>query len=137
MRRFLRSPSLVECRGRLVLVAAVEKSKLNVPRSVRMWGLQGCGRTWVELERMPHQLYLQFADAEAGRGFDCIGNGDFIAVTIRGSDHVLLFNFYRKGWNWVSQCPFLHRSGVAAGGGLHGFGYKPRLATPALALLES
>ncbi|XXG65667.1 hypothetical protein AAC387_Pa05g3304 [Persea americana] len=138
MRRFLRSPSLVECRGRLVLVAAVEKSKLNVPRSVRMWGLQGCGRTWVELERMPHQLYLQFADAEAGRGFDCVGNGDFIAATIRGSEQVLLFNFHRKGWSWVSQCPFLrHSGGVASGGGLHGFAYMPRLATPAIALLES
>ncbi|KAJ6327338.1 hypothetical protein OIU78_014254 [Salix suchowensis] len=32
MRRFLRSPRLVESRGKLLLVAAVEKSKLNVPK---------------------------------------------------------------------------------------------------------
>ncbi|KAI5667222.1 hypothetical protein M9H77_17075 [Catharanthus roseus] len=40
MRRFLRSPSLVESRGSLILVAAVEKSKLNVPKSLRLWSLQ-------------------------------------------------------------------------------------------------
>ncbi|KAB1221531.1 Protein UNUSUAL FLORAL ORGANS [Morella rubra] len=53
MRRFLRSPSLVESRGNLLLVAAVEKSKLNVPKSLRLWALQACGATWVEVERMP------------------------------------------------------------------------------------
>jgi len=31
MRRVLRSLNLVECKGKLLLVAAVEKSKLNVP----------------------------------------------------------------------------------------------------------
>jgi len=31
MRRFLRSPNLAEYKGKLLLVAAVEKSKLNVP----------------------------------------------------------------------------------------------------------
>ncbi|XP_058096297.1 protein UNUSUAL FLORAL ORGANS [Magnolia sinica] len=130
MRRFLRSPSLLECRGKLVLVAAVEKNKLNVPKSVRMWGLQSCGRTWVEVERMPQELYEQFAEAEGGRGFECVGNGDFIVMTICGSDAVLLFDFYRKGWNWVPPCPF------APGPGLRGFAYEPRLATPALGLLH-
>lgn len=66
MRRFLRSPSLVESRGKLILIAAVEKSKLNVPKSLRLWGLQGCGTTWVEIERMPLQLYMQFEEVEGG-----------------------------------------------------------------------
>ncbi|XP_077242311.1 F-box family protein [Tasmannia lanceolata] len=132
MRRFLRSPSLIECRGRLVLVAAVEKSKLNVPKSVRMWGLQGCGRTWVEIERMPPAVYVQFTEAESGRGFECIGNGDFIVITIRGSDDLLLFDFYRKVWNWVARCPFLGEDG----GFFNGFAFEPRLATPAIGLLD-
>ncbi|KAF8411294.1 hypothetical protein HHK36_003841 [Tetracentron sinense] len=140
MRRFLRSPSLVECQGKLVLVAAVEKSKLNVPRSMRIWVLQACGRTWVEVERMPQQLYGQFAEEEGGNGFDCVGHGDFITITIRGSDKVLLFDFYQKGWHWIPPCPFIHGSSSTGNreedGGLHGFAYEPRLATPAIGLLH-
>ncbi|XP_010260707.1 PREDICTED: protein UNUSUAL FLORAL ORGANS [Nelumbo nucifera] len=148
MRRFLRSPSLVECRGRLVLVAAVEKSKLNVPRSMRLWGLQGCGTTWVEVERMPQQLYAQFSEAEAGKGFDCVGHGDFITITIQGTDMVLLYDFYRKAWQWIPPCPFIRRSvggeggsrstgsDGGGGGGLHGFAYEPRIVTPAIGLID-
>ncbi|XP_068655907.1 protein UNUSUAL FLORAL ORGANS [Aristolochia californica] len=135
MRRFLRSPSLVECRGRLVLIAAVEKSKLNVPRSVRLWGLQSCGRAWAEVERMPLVLYAQFAEVEGGAGFECVGHGDFIVITIRGADHVLLFDFYRKNWNWVARCPLNPGAGHTSGG-LIGFPYEPRLATPAIGLLD-
>lgn len=131
MRRFLRSPSLVECRGRVVLVAAVEKSKLNVPRSARIWGLQPCGQAWSEVERMPQPLYEQFAETEGGAGFDCVGHGDFIAIVLRRSGHVLLFDFYRKTWSWTVPCPF-------TGGSVDvvGFPYEPRLATPAIGLLD-
>ncbi|WOL03358.1 hypothetical protein Cni_G12078 [Canna indica] len=143
MRRFLRSPSIVECGGgRVVLVAAVEKSKLSVPRSVRMWALQSCGRAWAEIDRMPHDVHLQFSEAEGGRGFECVGHGDFLAITIKGSHDVLLFDFCRKEWRWAPPCRFLHGGGGGSsdgggGGGLRGFAYEPRLATPCMALLDS
>ncbi|KAJ0753525.1 putative F-box domain, galactose oxidase/kelch, beta-propeller, kelch-type beta propeller [Helianthus annuus] len=132
MRRFLRSPSLVESRGRLVLIAAVEKSKLNVPRSLRMWALQSCGTTWVEIERMPQQLYAQFAELEGGRGFTCVGNGEFVVVMITGTaaEKAVLFDFVRKRWVWVPRCPYV------GGGELNGFAYVPRLATPVTGLLD-
>lgn len=138
MRRFLRSPSLVECLGRVVLVAAVEKSKLNVPKSVRLWSLQTCGRTWVEVERMPQQLYGQFSQVEGGKGFDCVGHGDFITITIQGSGNVLLYDFYRKGWQWIPRCPFIPYGDEegGGGGGLHCFAYEPLLTTPAIELLD-
>ncbi|KAJ9707870.1 hypothetical protein PVL29_000108 [Vitis rotundifolia] len=141
MRRFLRSPSLVESRGRLILVATVEKSKLNVPKSLRIWGLQACGTTWVEIERMPQQLYLQFAEVEGSQGFDCVGHGEFIAIMIRGSDKALLFNIYGKTWQWIPPCPFLSGGGGSSsssgeGCELHGFAYEPRLATPVTTLLD-
>ncbi|XP_076926274.1 protein UNUSUAL FLORAL ORGANS-like [Bidens hawaiensis] len=134
MRRFLRSPSLVESRGKLVLIAAVEKSKLNVPKSLRMWALQSCGTTWVEIERMPQQLYAQFAELEGGRGFSCVGNGEFVVVMVTGtaSEKALLFDFVKKRWVWVPRCPY-----VGGGGGeLNGFAYVPRLATPVTGLLD-
>nr|XP_009393262.2 PREDICTED: protein UNUSUAL FLORAL ORGANS [Musa acuminata subsp. malaccensis] len=141
MRRFLRSPSIVECGGgRVVLVAAVEKSKLSVPRSVRMWALQPCGRAWAEIDRMPHDVHAQFSEAEGGRGFECVGHGDFLAITIKGSNDVLLFDFYRKEWRWAPPCRFLHGGGSSSSsgcGGLRGFAYEPRLATPCMALLDS
>ncbi|KAK1280016.1 Protein UNUSUAL FLORAL ORGANS [Acorus gramineus] len=136
MRRFLRSPCVVGCNGRLVLVAAVEKSKLNVPMSVRLWGLQSCGRNWVELERMPQVVHDDFVVAEGGRGFDCVGSGDRLAMVVRGgSMEVMVFDFERKEWRWAPPCP-LKEEGMM-GGGLSGFGYEPRLATPAIGLLDS
>lgn len=139
MRRFLRSPSLVESKGRLILVATVEKSKLNVPKSFRVWGLQACGTSWVEIERMPQQLYLQFAELESSRGFDCVGHGEFIVIMIRGSDKALLFDTYRNTWQWIPPCPFLSGGGSSSSGEgseLHGFAYEPRLATPVTTLLD-
>ncbi|KAL8508653.1 hypothetical protein ACS0TY_019049 [Phlomoides rotata] len=127
MRRFLRSPSLVESRGRLVLVAAVEKSKLNVPKSLRLWTLHEC--VWVEIERMPQQLYNQFVEVEGGRGFDAVAHGEFVVILIKGTDKALMFDFGGKRWAWVPPCPY-------GGGELHGFAYDPRLAVPITALLE-
>lgn len=131
MRRFLRCPSLVESRGRLLLVAAVEKSKLNVPRSLRLWGLQPCGTAWVEMERMPHQLYLQFADADSAAAFRCVGHGEFVFISAPATGKALLFDMGRKMWHWVPPCPYIH-----GGGQLHGFAYEPRLATPVTRLLD-
>ncbi|XVF00454.1 hypothetical protein REPUB_Repub04eG0002700 [Reevesia pubescens] len=138
MRRFLRSPSLVESRGKLILVAVVEKSKLNVPKSMRLWGLQACGATWVEIERMPLQLFMQFADVEGGNGFDCVGHGEFIVIMIRGSDKALLFDICRKRWQWIPPCPYLSTGcdNYGEDAQLHGLAYEPRLATPVVSLLD-
>nr|GLL29076.1 protein UNUSUAL FLORAL ORGANS [Ipomoea trifida] len=148
MRRFLRSPNLVESGGRLIMVAAVEKSNLNVPRSLRLWGLQDCGTTWAEIERMPQQLYAQFAEIENAQGFNCVGHGEFVVIMIKNSDKALLFDFGRKRWVWVPPCPFVHQDSTFGGGGygdqggagcgneLHGFAYEPRLAAPVTALLD-
>ncbi|CAN4083682.1 unnamed protein product [Withania somnifera] len=106
----------------LVLVAAVEKSKLNVPRSLRLWALQDCGTMWVEIERMPQQLYVQFSELENGQGFNCVGHGEYVVIMIKNdSDKALLFDFCKKRWLWIPPCPF---------------GYDPRLAAPISALLD-
>ncbi|XAR52876.1 hypothetical protein NMG60_11021195 [Bertholletia excelsa] len=136
MRRFLRSPSLVESHGKMILVAAVEKSKLNVPKSLRMWGLQQACGTWVEMERMPQQLYVQFEELEGGRGFDCVAHGEFIVIVIRGSDKALMFDFCSKRWVWVPPCPYTQSHGSDGDQELHGFAYEPKLATPVTALLD-
>ncbi|OWM66910.1 protein UNUSUAL FLORAL ORGANS [Punica granatum] len=140
MRRFLRCPSLVESSGKLILVAAVEKSKLNVPRSLRLWILQACGMSWVEVERMPQQLYMQFTEMESGLGFDCVGHGEFIMIMIRGSSNKgLVFDMWRKIWQWIPPCPY--NVTVGGDGGecsreLHGLAYEPRLATPVTGILD-
>ncbi|KAE8688026.1 Protein UNUSUAL FLORAL ORGANS [Hibiscus syriacus] len=138
MRRFLRSPCLVESHEKLVLVAAVEKSKLNVPKSLRLWGLQDCGTTWVEIERMPLQLYMQFAQLEGGNGFDSVGHGEFIMIIIRGTDKGLLFDICRKRWQWIPACPYLGRddNNGEEDVELRGLAYEPRLATPVISLLS-
>ncbi|KAL5578283.1 hypothetical protein UlMin_019982 [Ulmus minor] len=135
MRRFLRSPSLVESKGKLLLVAAVEKSQLNVPKSLRLWSLQTCGTMWVEVERMPQQLYVQFSELENGNGFRCVSHGEFVVISIAGLDKALLFDMSRKRWQWLPPCPYIH-GGCEEDGDLHGFAYEPRLATPVTGLLD-
>uniref|UniRef100_A0A0E0ACY6 F-box domain-containing protein n=1 Tax=Oryza glumipatula TaxID=40148 RepID=A0A0E0ACY6_9ORYZ len=108
MRRFLRSPALVELGGgregtaaRVALVSAVEKSRLSVPRSVRLWTLRGGGGggAWTEVARMPPE------------------------------------------WRWAPPCPYVvvaHHGGAGAGAaGFRVFAYEPRLATPAIGLLDA
>ena len=106
MRRFLRTPNLVECRGRLVLVAAVEKNKLNVPKSIRIWGLQQSRTSWIELERMPQALYDDFMIVSRKKAFHCIGHGNLILITLPDSPDMIIYDFYEKVWRWAPRCPF-------------------------------
>ncbi|XP_057540818.1 protein UNUSUAL FLORAL ORGANS [Amaranthus tricolor] len=132
MKRFLRSPCLIESKKKVILIAAVEKSKLNVPRSLRMWVLQMCGTQWVEIERMPQELYAQFEEVEGERGFDCIGSGEFIVIMIKGINKGLLFDFDKKIWVWMP----LICCDNNGGNDLHGFGYEPKLVTPVIDLVH-
>ncbi|PAN22914.1 hypothetical protein GQ55_4G055000 [Panicum hallii var. hallii] len=152
MRRFLRSPALVELGGgrereaRVALVAAVEKSRLSVPRSVRVWtlrgghhgGAAGGGGAWTEVARMPPDVHAQFAAAEAGRGFECAAHGDFVVLAPRGpASPVLVFDSRHDEWRWAPPCPYPYVGGIGIGAGFRVFAYEPRLATPAIGLLDA
>ncbi|OEL19348.1 Protein UNUSUAL FLORAL ORGANS [Dichanthelium oligosanthes] len=162
MRRFLRSPALVELGGgrereaRVALVAAVEKSRLSVPRSVRVWTLRGGhggaaaaaaggsatgGGAWSEVARMPPDVHAQFAAAEAGRGFECAAHGDFVVLAPRvPASPVLVFDSRHDEWRWAPPCPYPYVAGIgagASGAGFRVFAYEPRLATPAIGLLDA
>ncbi|KAM0874561.1 hypothetical protein ACQ4PT_037347 [Festuca glaucescens] len=156
MRRFLRSPALVELGGgregsglaRVGLVASVEKSRLSVPRSVRVWTRrggsgQGSGGAWSEVARMPQDVHAQFAAAEGGRGFECAAHGDFVVLAPRCGPgagpvpaSVLVFDSRREEWRWAPPCPYVGVGGVG-GPGFRVLAYEPRLATPAIGLLDA
>ncbi|KAH9304954.1 hypothetical protein KI387_009358, partial [Taxus chinensis] len=77
MRNFLRTPNnLVEWDRRLILVAAIEKSKLNVPKSIQMWGLKHSRNAWMELEQTPHPLYPDFIRVSENEEVEVDGFGD-------------------------------------------------------------
>uniref|UniRef100_A0A0E0GWT4 F-box domain-containing protein n=1 Tax=Oryza nivara TaxID=4536 RepID=A0A0E0GWT4_ORYNI len=156
MRRFLRSPALVELGGgregaaaRVALVSAVEKSRLSVPRSVRLWTLRGGGGgggggAWTEVARMPPEVHAQFAAAEGG--FECAAHGDYVVLAPRGPvaqapTSALVFDSRRDEWRWAPPCPYVvvaHHGGAGAGAaGFRVFAYEPRLATPAIGLLDA
>jgi hypothetical protein len=156
MRRFLRSPALVELGGgrqreaRVGMVAAVEKSRLSVPRSVRVWTLRGAGGhgaggggSWTEVARMPPDVHEQFAAAEGERGFECAAHGDFVVLAPRppaspAPANVLVFDARRDEWRWAPQCPYPYVGNGSGGGtGFRLFAYEPRLATPAIGLLDA
>ncbi|KAF0904922.1 hypothetical protein E2562_038704 [Oryza meyeriana var. granulata] len=157
MRRFLRSPALVELGGRregaarVALVSAVEKSRLSVPRSVRLWTLRGGGHggpgggAWTEVARMPPEVHAQFAAAEGGRGFECAAHGDYVVLAPRGPvaqapASALVFDSRRDEWRWAPPCPYVVAhggGGIVGGAGFLVFAYEPRLATPAIGLLDA
>jgi hypothetical protein len=135
MRRFLRSPYLVELSSDegVGLVAAVEKNRLNVPRSVRIWSLLPCGHSWVEISRMPvdaHERFYENCGGGNGMGaFECAGHGGLVAFLAGINSDVLLFDVPRRQWSWVPSCPYPHQ------GGFKVFAYEPRVAAPAMGLL--
>ncbi|KAJ4758341.1 Protein UNUSUAL FLORAL ORGANS [Rhynchospora pubera] len=133
MRRYLRSPSLVEFGEGVGLVAAVEKNRLNVPRSVRVWSLQPCGHSWVEISRMLVDVHARFYEncggGESTGAFECAGHGGLIAFVAGTNSEVLLFDMPRREWRWAPSCRY------PCEGGLKVFAYEPRIATPAIGLL--
>lgn len=138
MKRFLKFPSVVESgTGKLLLVSAIEKRSLIVPKTLRIWSLEE-GPSWVEMERMPQELYDQFClEMEScGNGFHCVGHGEFIVFMIPGSyrriTHMgVLFDMNTKEWKWMPPCPY-----VGMGQLSRGFAYDPRLSTPVTSLLN-
>nr|QPD99016.1 UNUSUAL FLORAL ORGANS [Thalictrum thalictroides] len=141
MRRHILSPCLVECKGRLYLVAKVAKNKLKVPKSLRVWRLSTDGSKWDNFVCLQQLDYDQFIAVENGKGFDCVGSGDFIAITVKGSDITLLYDLFQKTWDWIPPCPFLYNAastsnGCGGGRGLHGFAYEPQPFTPVMDLFN-
>ncbi|PIA37671.1 hypothetical protein AQUCO_03000313v1 [Aquilegia coerulea] len=142
MKRDILSPSLVECKGRLFLVAKVAKYKLKVrPKTLRVWRLPSDSPKWVEIVIMPQLFYDQFIMVENGKGFDCVGSGNFIAITVKGSDMTLLYDLLQKTWDWIPRCPFLYNGGTSNGGGgcgsgLHCLAYEPQPFTPVMDLFN-
>jgi hypothetical protein len=79
---------------------------------------------WVEVERMPQQLYLQFEELEGRNGFDSRAWG----VCCDYDSRV------------IPPCPYSQSGGGGSsngwGGELHGFAYEPRLGTLVTGLLD-
>lgn len=135
MRRYLKSPILVESgTGKLLLVAAIEKRTLIVPKSLRIWSLQGEGATWVEIDKMPQLLYDPFrAEMEqCGNEFHCVGHGEFIVFMVPEMGHFgVLFDMFSRRWKCIPPCPYVGMPELG-----RGFAYEPRLATPVTSLLN-
>lgn len=76
---------------------------------------------------------------EKGSGFECVAHGEFVVILIRGcwDKAALLYDMWKKMWQWIPPCPYIIGSGVGSGEEvLHGFAYDPRLATPVTGLVD-
>lgn len=97
------SPSLVECKGKLLLVGGLEE---QATFAIQIWELDPKQREWIELERMPSQMCKDFGTKMVpSRPLCCCGTGDLIFFTISSYLPALKYDLAQRKWDWFSDIP--------------------------------
>ncbi|KAJ7571597.1 hypothetical protein O6H91_01G168100 [Diphasiastrum complanatum] len=124
----LGSPSLVECKGRLMMVGRICHVKAETgpkTESIRIWELQNAQTEWVELHRMPANLCYEFVELLSPHSpFICVGMDNLICLTTHLSPRMLVFDASTHCWRWLPRDPLFpkHRNFH-----LLGFSFEPKL----------
>nr|ABR16978.1 unknown [Picea sitchensis] len=130
----LSSPSLVECRGRLLMIGrlsnmdqispAADQTESNIPRII-IWELDVRHKEWVEIVRVPTEICRDFSvPLEIYAPFVCSGLGNHIYITTHRNPNVLVYDLWKNTWQWLPSDPFFPRRRDFH---LLGFALEPRL----------
>jgi F-box interacting protein len=123
------SPSLVECKGRLMLVGGLEEE--HSVFVIQIWELDSSEHKWVELERMPSQLCKDFVtNMVPSKPLSCFATGDFIFLMIPSSNNympALMFNLTHRTWDWWPTSDFPTELPELNIGQSSGISFEPRL----------
>ncbi|KAJ7559378.1 hypothetical protein O6H91_04G082600 [Diphasiastrum complanatum] len=126
----LASPSLVECKGKLVMVGRVcshglKSETCSKTESIRIWELQNAQTEWAELHRMPTNLCCEFLEMLSPHTpFICVGTENLICLTTHLSPQMLVFSTSTSTWRWLPRDPLSPKYRYFH---LLGFSFEPRL----------
>ncbi|CAK9199185.1 unnamed protein product [Sphagnum troendelagicum] len=122
------SPSLVECKGRLMLVGGIEEQMVF---KIQIWELDSKKWEWIELERMPPQLCKDFGtNMLPSKPLSCFGTGDLIFFTVPSSRNympALMYDIIHCTWDWWPSSDFPAELPQVNIGQSCGISFEPRL----------
>ncbi|KAH7415648.1 hypothetical protein KP509_14G055500 [Ceratopteris richardii] len=107
--------------GHLLLVGRV--GLYSVHQSMRIWELNLQKLDWDEVGKMPHSLFKSLLKSSA-ESFQCFGHGNFICFSAQKQQKWLVYDSFKRFWQWFGGCPLLP---VPPGKRLRGIFYEPRL----------
>ncbi len=122
------SPSLVECKGRLMLVGGLEEQMVF---AIQIWELDSIKWEWIELERMPAELCKDFGtNMVPSKPLSCFATGDLIFFTIPSSTNYmpsLMYDITHHTWDWWPSSDFPAELPEVNIGQSQGISFEPRL----------
>ncbi|KAJ7196310.1 hypothetical protein O6H91_20G024400 [Diphasiastrum complanatum] len=134
----LSSPSLLEHRGRLLMVGRVchsqgaQRKRESMPevKSIRIWELRSGDQRedqWVEIQKMPTNLCMEFMKSvKPNTPIVCVGVENLVCLATQLSPQVLVHDLSNEHWHWLPRDPLFPK---CRNFHLLGFSLKPRLET--------
>jgi hypothetical protein len=127
MPKFLATPSLVQCQGRLLMVGKVlsHATTLATTESIRIWELKRATMEWIEVQKLPGRLYTTFLEPLAPfTPIVGVGLGDLVCFTTHLSPHAIVHNLATTSWHRLPR-----DSLFPSDRNFHmlGFAFEPRL----------
>ncbi|KAJ7516560.1 hypothetical protein O6H91_22G062900 [Diphasiastrum complanatum] len=124
----LATPSLVECRGRLLMGGRIKHKAGQRPDSIKIWELKGSSEmAWTEVVRMPDSLCREFLQPlHSLTPLVCAGIDNFICITTHLSPRVLIYDLSSSVWRWLPEDPLFPK---CRNFHLLGFSLEPRMDT--------
>lgn len=109
------SPSLVECKGHLILVGRVTIHNSNSlgEETIQIWKLQSSdfdgtnAFTWTQVQHMPPSIYSEFTSPLklSYAPLICCAVGECLCISTHLSPRPVAFSFSHNTWEWLSGDP--------------------------------
>ncbi|XP_077213400.1 F-box/kelch-repeat protein At5g15710-like [Tasmannia lanceolata] len=123
----LRCPSLVICKGRLLLAGKIVEDYLI--KSICIWELRWESLRWVKVGSMPDDI-LRKIHSPHSILIQCQGHGDLLCFSTHRGWQSIIYNLLDQSWKWLPENEICGRSQFQAMGrnNLVGLPYEPSLS---------
>jgi len=119
---------VVECGDYVAMVANVctEERGHTTTTSLHVFKLHPVTKLWIEISRLPDQMFSEFMEERRLCGYSCVGVDGNVYITCSTGVRVLVFDTTICQWHWIENCPFPLNRGDTDG--VHaGYSFKPSL----------
>nr|DAD39580.1 TPA_asm: hypothetical protein HUJ06_013903 [Nelumbo nucifera] len=126
----LRCPSLLICRGKLLLAGKIVEDYLI--RSVCIWELNMESMRWVKVEEMPDEVLKKIHSPHSVL-IQCQGHGDLVCFSTHRGWQSIIYNLAERTWHWLPENDVCVRSKSQAMGRNNLVGLPFRYVTDVMA----